>query len=130
MYVRDNHHFELLPTTFDSTTGFVATSLTYTLGDIALMKDTTPPQIVYLKINSRGKRPTVQFRVYDDLSGIDANEIKTYIDDEFVIPEIDDRSRVRCETEKPLTKGKHVLRIIVKDNMQNASSYTRSFAVP
>lgn len=129
LYVRDNHRFEMRPTSFDSTTGYFSTTLTYTLGDIALLEDTTRPQIDYVKFNLRRKRPIVQFRVNDDLSGIDANEIKTYIDNEFVIPEIDDRWRVRCEVDKPLTRGKHRLAVVVKDNMKNTLLLTRTFVV-
>lgn len=129
LYVRTNHRFEFQPSTFDTATGYYSTPLTNTLGDIALFEDSRPPQISSLRLNLRGNRPLVRFRVYDDIAGIDANEIKTYIDGDFVIPEIDERWRIHCNADRSLEKGKHQLTINVKDNVGNQSTMTRTFYV-
>jgi hypothetical protein len=129
LFERNSYRFELRRTSYDSTTKYFSTMLTNTLCDIALLKDTVPPQISMFDFKINRKRPTAQFRVFDDLAGIDAKEIKTYIDGEFVIPEIDDRWRVVCKREQPLTKGAHEFTVVVKDNMGNRSSTTRKFTV-
>lgn len=130
LYFRNNSRWEYLPTNFDSTSQYFSADLTYTLGEVALLEDTTAPQIVNVKITTSEKRPLIRCRVSDDRSGIDANEIKMYIDNDFVIAEIDgDRWDVRYKADKPLTKGKHTLRIVVKDTMKNTSTLTRTFFV-
>lgn len=129
LYVRDNHRFEMRPTAYDSTTRYVSATVTQTLGDVALLIDTIPPVITSLSFKIHQKRPTVQFHVHDDRSGIDAKTIKTYIDGMFVIPEIDDRLRVVSAGEQPLEKGTHQYTIVAQDRMGNRTTLTRSFTV-
>lgn len=130
LYFRDRRYWELRPTIFDSTTGYFSTALTETLGDIALVEDTKPPTIGHVKIRTSRRSPTIRYKLYDGRSGIDANEIKMYIDDVFVIPEIDgERWRVSYEADHRFTRGKHTLRIVVKDKMGNTSSLSRSFTI-
>ena len=115
---------------FDSSTGYYSTSLTQTLGDISLLEDAKPPTIGYVKIKTTNRKPTIRYKLYDGRSGIDANEIKMYIDKVFVIPEIDgERWRISYEADHRFTAGKHTLRIVVKDKMDNESSFTRTFTI-
>lgn len=127
-YERTGYRFELRRTTFDSTTGYYSTTLTTTLSDLALLEDIEQPGITRLTITLNKGRPVVRFRVHDELSGIDAKGIKTYIDGDFVIPEIDDRWRVVAVGE-PLSRGKHELVIVVQDNIGNRSVIKKSFDV-
>lgn len=128
LYERSSSRFELCTTAFDSSTGYYSTTLTTTLRDIALLEDDEEPRLSRLNLTLNKKRPVVRFHVYDNLSGIDAKEIKTYIDGDFVIPEIDNRWRVVAIGE-PLAKGKHELIIVVKDNIGNSALIKKLFDV-
>lgn len=130
LYFRENRRWELRPTSFENTTKYFSTTLPHTLGDVALLEDSIPPRITFLKIAMQGKRPLIRFKLYDDRSGIDAEKIKMYIDNVFIIPEVDgERWRVRYESDEQLETGKHTLHIVVKDKMNNESSLTRTFTI-
>ena len=130
VYVRENRHWELKPTTFDSSTGYFSAYLTRTLGDVTILEDNVPPSVGSLRIGVKRKRPSITFRISDGRSGIDANEIKMYIDGEFAIPEVDgERRRVSYETDGPLQRGRHTLTIMMKDMMNNETTLTRTFFV-
>jgi len=128
LYERSSNGFKLCNTMFDSSTGYYSTTLTTTLSDVALLADVEPPRLSRLSLTLKMKRPIVRFRVYDNLSGIDAKGIKTYIDGVFAIPEIDDLWRV-VAVGQPLSKGNHELIIAVQDNIGNRSLIKKSFDV-
>ena len=114
----------------DSGMNTFSTRLTRTLGELALLKDSEPPSIGRLRIYSRGGRPFAAFRYHDNLSGVDTDEIKMYIDETVVIPEIDGEHRqVSYQSTERLNRGRHTLKIIMKDRMSNPSEVTRVFSV-
>jgi hypothetical protein len=105
-------------------------SLSRTLGDLALFNDNARPTIGRLKVLPRGGRLYVAFRYYDNLSGVDADEIKLYIDGAPAIPEIDgERKRVWYDSNDLLPRGKHQLRVLLKDRAGNVSVENRTFSV-
>lgn len=114
----------------DSTGKFFSTQLTRTLGEVALLHDDSPPSIGRLRVFPRGGKPNIGFSYYDNLSGIDPDEIKMYIDDVLVIPEIDgEHHRVWYQADKRLERGRHTLNVIMKDRMKNETKATRLFSI-
>jgi len=103
--------------------------LTRFLGDVALIPDTEPPSVSMLQIRNP-RQPRITFRYGDDRSGVDSHALKTYIDGEFVIPEIDgEHRRVVIHSTGPLSRGSHRLTIHLTDQLGNARVTERSFSV-
>lgn len=110
--------------------GYFSTTMTRTLGDLALLPDGEPPTIGRLRVLARSRKVFVSFRYHDNLSGVDPDEIKLYIDKMLVIPEIDgEHKKVAYQSDNKLEPGKHSLKLVVKDRMKNESDLSRSFTV-
>jgi hypothetical protein len=130
LYFRANGGWVFQTSTFDPGKTTLTTTLTRTLGELVVMKDETEPTIGRLRAYASKGKALVSFRYHDNLSGVDTDEIKMYIDDVLVIPEIDgEHNRVWYKSEEPLTKGRHSLRIAMKDRMKNATEVTRLLTV-
>ena len=102
------------------------------LGSVAVLRDTKPPAVRRLSFPSRhSKLPhIISFSVRDDLSGVENKDLKLYIDNKFVIPEIDgEHRRVVNRLPEPLARGKHSLRILLKDRLGNSSELRKTFSV-
>ncbi len=100
--------------------------------DVALLTDSQPPMISQLNLpSSFGKQPhVISFRVRDNLSGVEYDELKLYIDGVFAIPEIDgEHRRVEHRFKTPLSRGSHSLLILLKDRIGNSSEVRRTFTV-
>jgi hypothetical protein len=106
--------------------------LTDWLGDVAIFSDTDPPVIGNVRLFPRGRRgPLATFRLFDELSGVDYNELKTYIDGKFVVPDIDgEHRRATVQANDRLTRGSHQLTIRLKDLLGNTSVIERRFIIP
>lgn len=114
----------------DSGRPTISTKMTRTLGEFALFRDDNPPSFGRLRVLPRGGRVYVSFRYYDNLSGIDTDEIKMYIDDKLVIPEVDgEHHSVRYEADDRLQRGRHLLHLTMRDRAKNESSLDRQFTV-
>jgi hypothetical protein len=130
LYFRANRGWIFQTAELDNNRQTFSTRLERTLGELALLQDNTPPTIGRLKVQPRGGNVYVQFRYHDYLSGVDPDEIKVYIDDMLIIPEIDgEHHRVWYQADDRLEKGKHTLRITMKDMMKNETSLDRVFLV-
>ncbi|MBI4546460.1 MAG: M23 family metallopeptidase [Ignavibacteriae bacterium] len=130
LYFRSDGEWTLQTSQKDSATNTYSTTLTRTLGELALLRDNEQPTIGRLRVLPRGGNVYISFRYHDNLSGVDTDEIKMYLDGKLVIPEIDgEHHRVWYQADKPLAKGKHTLTITVKDRMKNVSTVTRTFSV-
>jgi len=130
LYFRANGGWIFQTATPDPGTSIFSTTLTRTLGELVVMNDDIPPSIGRVGAHVSKGKALVSFRYHDNLSGVDTDEIKMYIDDNLVIPDIDgEHNRVWYKSEEPLTKGRHSLRITVKDRMKNSAEVTRLLTV-
>lgn len=111
---------------------YIVDTLKRWLGDISLQSDTRSPSVTRLATPRSFKRQPhyISFRVGDDLSGVDYKELKLYIDNAFVVPEIDgEHRRVVNRLPAPLRRGTHSIRIILKDRLGNTNDIRRVFRV-
>lgn len=65
---------------------------------------------------------------YEDISGIDANSVKLYLDDKLMKAEITE-TKVKYIPDSDLAKGNHVVKIEVSDKKGNKGEYIWSFSV-
>lgn len=114
----------------DSATTFQG-RISRTFGELSVQVDDIPPYVRRLVIaRTSGRRPIVTFRYGDNLSGVEYNELKMYIDGKAVIPEIDgEHHRASYKANDPLEHGSHLLSIRLKDKIGNASIVERRFTV-
>ncbi|MBI5475063.1 MAG: peptidoglycan DD-metalloendopeptidase family protein [Ignavibacteriae bacterium] len=115
----------------DSGRSYFQTKLTRTLGEISVRRDDRPPVVSRLTLPRRATRPQpISFRVSDSRSGVEYKQLKLYIDEAFVIPEIDgEHRRVTYHFTEPLQRGSHSVRIVVQDRMGNTANIQRVFTV-
>ena len=130
LYFRANGGWVFQTGTPDAGGSSFTATISRTLGDFAIFRDTEEPTIGRLKVSARRGVPLFSFRYHDDLSGVDTDEIKAYIDGALVIPEIDgEKRRVSYQGDHQLPRGKHSLRIAMKDRMKNVAEISRTFSV-
>jgi len=101
------------------------------LGEVTLLVDDNAPVISRLTIRQIGAlQPRIEFRFRDDLSGVEYDDLKMYIDKVPVIPEIDGlRHRALYQVKEPLARGSHQLTIRLFDRMGNSSTAERRFVL-
>ena len=131
LFFRGQGGWELIATERNSEGMFQGT-ITRWLGEVSIMTDEIPPSISRLRISeTSSRRPAVSFRLSDNLSGVEYNELKLYIDGAFVIPEIDgEHRRVSYRASDPLEKGPHQLTIRMRDRMGNTREEVHHFTTP
>ncbi len=122
---------ELLAVASKEIDGTLTGKITRTLGELYLAEDRSPPHISRLNITRiAGGRPHITFRYGDNLSGVDYQELKMYIDGVIAVPEIDgEHRRAFYQVTDPLERGSHQLTIRIKDRMGNSSEVERRFNV-
>ena len=130
LYLRTGHNWEFNPTQFDSTTQYYTTTITHTLGDVALLDDAIPPWISTPRISWLGRILNVRFSIGDQLSGIDGEGIQVFLDGQFLIPEVDGRWRVNARSERALERGTHRLVIRARDKAGNKLEVERTLRTP
>ncbi|MBI1803800.1 MAG: M23 family metallopeptidase [Ignavibacteriae bacterium] len=130
LYFRSNGGWIFQTANPDSGRTTFSTTLRNTLGELVVLHDDMQPRMGRLRLTTRKGKLSLSFRYSDNLSGVDTDEIKMYIDDVLVIPEIDGEHRqVRFASDEPLAHGKHSLKISVKDRMKNETVVAREFSV-
>jgi hypothetical protein len=130
LFLRANARWTFQTASVDSASNCYTATLMRTLGELALLEDDQPPVISRLRVISKKKIPVISFRYLDNLSGVDTDEIKVYIDNTLVIPEIDgEHHSVLYAGDEPLPPGKHIVRITAKDHMLNESTISRVLTV-
>ncbi|MBI4810423.1 MAG: hypothetical protein HY800_03085 [Ignavibacteriales bacterium] len=130
LYYRSTHGWIFQTSEIDRESNSFSTLLTHSLGEIGLLKDDTPPTFGRFRLRHYNRNLNISFRYHDNLSGVDTDEIKMYLDDELIIPEIDGEHRkVWYNSQESLEKGKHTVRITMKDKMKNESQLVRTFNV-
>ncbi len=112
-------------------TNVLAANMRYDISTIAVRIDDTPPHIANVRIRTIARRrPSVSFSFSDDQSGIEYNELKMYIDGEFVVPEVDgEHHRATYIAQEPLAPGSHLLTIRIKDKMGNSVDLQRKLKI-
>ncbi|MGA9117907.1 MAG: M23 family metallopeptidase [Bacteroidota bacterium] len=105
--------------------------ITQTLGSLQVRHDNTPPSIRGLSLHVDPNRTVrVSFRLRDDLSGVEYESVKLYIDKTFVVPDIDgEHHRIRYQSSDPLEGGTHHFLIRCHDRAGNICTVERSFRV-
>jgi hypothetical protein len=131
LFSRQASSWSLLSGGEKSSGGVFTAMLRRALGDVSVMADDAPPEISAVRITSQpGRTITARFRYYDNLAGVDYHELKTYIDEKFVIPEIDgEHRRALIKPGSPLARGSHRLTIRLKDSLGNTSTLEQPFVV-
>lgn len=130
LYYRSTKGWIFQTNELDSNLKTLSTTLKRTLGEITIFKDEIAPSFGKLRIIPKKNGISLSFRYYDNLSGVDTDEIKLYIDDILVIPEIDgEHHRVWYQSEEPLSRGKHKLKITMKDRVKNEAEISRIFTI-
>jgi len=105
---------------------FTAT-ITRTLGELAVLEDHEQPLISRLRAQAHSGILEASFRYFDNLSGVDPDEIRMRVDDRLVIPEIDgEKRKVWYRSDEKLQRGKHSLVITMKDRAGNETEISRA----
>jgi hypothetical protein len=130
LYFRSNGGWIFQTQKVDSGSYSYSTLLDHRLGELALLRDDIQPSFGFVRVLPGRGFVKISFRYHDNLSGVDTEEIKMYIDGKLVIPEIDgEHSRVWYRSEEQLERGKHSIKLIMKDRAKNETDLTRSFTV-
>lgn len=101
------------------------------LGDLTVLSDTTAPTIGHLRLQQRpGRRLLVSFGFDDDLSGVDYETMKLYLDGHFRVPEIDgEHHRAVFLSAEPLSVGPHRVTIAFSDELGNTTRAEKMLTV-
>jgi hypothetical protein len=130
LYMSTRNGWQMLAPVGETRPRMVTGTLFTTLGDIALKEDASPPTLGLLRVRVSGRKPSVSFRYYDNLSGNDLDLSTVTIDDSLVIPEYDgEHRRARYRASGRLSRGRHLLRITLRDRVANSSTTERWFNV-
>ena len=131
LYVRGRGGWSLIARALPGTTP-VTGRLGSSLGELALLADTRGPSVQTLRFPVLSRRKVrFSFSYDDDLSGVDYDSLKTYIDGAVVIAEIDgEHHRVHYQSNDPLERGPHLLTVRLRDNVGNLTTVDRRFVVP
>jgi|GEM_PF-373222 len=126
--------YRFLGQKLDSLEGSVSAQVRY-LSRYALLEDTLPPKITRVSIPEgmkiKAKKPKITATLKDDLSGIVSDEqVVVEIDGKWMIPEYDPEKQILVvQPLSPLSAGKHLLTIWVRDRAGNETEVKREFFV-
>jgi hypothetical protein len=130
IYFRSNQGWVLLNSRQGPVPGMISGTLATTLGDVAVLDDGAAPTVGLLRVRTSGGKAGFSFRYHDNLSGVDLERSTVTIDSAVVIPEIDgEHRRAKYAGDERLTKGRHLLKIVLVDRVGNESSTERSFSI-
>ncbi len=130
VFTRNGSDWEFHSRARADSSGRVTVRLRRFLQDISLQTDARPPELYRLRIDEYGRKPRISFRFRDNLSGVEYEDVKVYIDKTMIIPEIDgEHRRAIAQPETALKKGSHQLTVHLADRMGNSAHFERSFRV-
>jgi len=96
-----------------------------TFGNFAVVLDTVAPTIKLLTKNIQNSN-TIKFKISDNLSGI--KSYRATVDGKWLLMELDGKTGVLTYYfDEHIGKGKHLFRLVVVDNKDNAREYTVCF---
>ncbi len=102
-----------------------------TLGTLSVRSDVIPPDVSRLSVRviNHGL-VAIGFRIRDNLSGVEYESVKLYIDSTPVIPYIDgEHRRVQYQSSVPLERGSHRIVIRCSDRAGNSRTVEYHFTV-
>lgn len=106
--------------------GYIKTRFKRTLMDVTLFADTTPPSIQLLSAKRFATGQKILFKFKDNLSGVDYDKIKMYINKEIVIPEIDEEKKtITYNLDKSSYKKPMKIELEIADRAGNLQKFTR-----
>jgi hypothetical protein len=131
LFAHSRRGWTLLSGGKETVSGMFTGRMTQTLGEVSIVVDDTPPSLSRVSIRQgRQAYPVISFRFDDGFAGIEYDELKMYIDEKPVVPEVDgEHKRAVYETRNPLDKGSHLLAIRVMDKLGNLREFTKRFTV-
>ncbi len=130
LFFKGNGGWVFQTATPDADKKYFSTTLSRTLGELAVLKDEAPPSIGKFRVLQKKGFVGGSFRYSDNLSGVDFDEMKVSIDDQIIIPEIDDEHHYASfQSREPLKSGKHTIVITMRDRMKNESKVSRTITV-
>ena len=131
LFAHTRRGWTLLASGTETSNGFITGRLTQTLGEVSIVADNTPPSISRVSIKqTRQAYPVISFRFDDGFAGIEYDELKMYIDERIVVPEVDgEHERAVYQTRQPLGKGSHLLTIRATDKLGNLQEFKKRFTV-
>lgn len=114
----------------DDESGYLNAKFVKTLTDVALLRDTNEPTVTSLKISAKNRNVKISFKYRDDLSGIDYYKFRMYINDELIIPEINEEKRtILYVGDKRYPKGNYQLKISIADKAGNINKIIKNFKI-
>ena len=130
IYFKGTQGWVLLSAVLGTIPGTISGTIATTLGEVAVMSDGTPPTIGLLRVRASGGIPSISYRYHDNLSGVDFERCIVTIDDAVIVPEIDgEHRRVKYSGRERLKKGKHLVKILLRDRVGNESTAERWLTV-
>ncbi|MBM4167221.1 MAG: M23 family metallopeptidase [Ignavibacteria bacterium] len=127
LFFQDGARWKYLSSKKDTANCTLTSKLTRTLGIVALFVDSVSPTLTRLKIRGT-ETPIVSFGVHDDLSGVNVNDAKIFIDGKLIVPQVSEGGTYSA-TLNGLHTGKHYLKIAVKDRMGNETIMAQTVAI-
>jgi hypothetical protein len=130
IYTKVTGDWRFQTSTFDADGKYLSVKFIRTLGEVAVFEDNQSPTISRLKIQIRNQKPFIIFKYHDSLSGFNDDKFKMFIDNELVIPEFEwENNRVLYQSDEKFEKGKHSIKIVIADKMNNTNEFNSSFRV-
>lgn len=114
----------------------------YELGEFALLRDNTPPVVERIRVSRRNPyyrsvaptqfdRDFVYFKVFDKLSGINADDILLKVGSRQFLCEYDiDKHAAACRVDDSLLRKERKVEVVVRDNAGNTRTVASEIALP
>jgi len=105
-------------------------------GQYLLAIDELAPLVLDFRTTDSTAKPTITFKINDNLSGVDAETLSIFLDDTEIVNNANysDYFDIRAgffsySVETPLTSGEHVIKITIGDTAGNIETHDYTFTV-
>jgi hypothetical protein len=126
-YFNDGIRWKFHSSKKDTVNRSVTSKLARTFGTVALFIDSVPPTITRLKLRGTGTS-SVSFGVHDNLSGVNVNDAKIFVDGKLVVPQVSEGGTYFAVFNK-LSLGKHHLKITARDRIGNETKTEQTITI-